>query len=159
MKIEIFNRAKELQGNIKSLKGIIKDVEGNKNCISFYSARCNNVCFSRDFDKSLLEFAKDKLTEYEKEFEYLGENTNVDKIEDINYNELFKELQKSCERENCCNAFRYISLGELEELNNLLDRLLLFCENIKREELEDYEFGNKVFELYELADTLFSRDC
>lgn len=74
------------------------------------------------------------------------------------YNKLFDELQKSCDVENCCNAFRCISLEELKELNYLLDRLLLFCENIDSEELEDYECGDKVLELYRLADTLFDRD-
>lgn len=74
------------------------------------------------------------------------------------YNELFKKLQKACEYKNCCNAFKYITLEELDELNYLLDRLLIFCENIDREELEDYECGAEVFKLYQLADTLFDRD-
>ena len=34
-----------------------------------------------------------------------------------------------------------------------MDRLLIFCENIDSEELEDYECGDKVLELYKLADT------
>lgn len=76
----------------------------------------------------------------------------------IDYNKLFAELQKNCVRENCCNAFSNISLAELIELNYLLDRVLIFCENIDSEELEDFEFGDKVLELYKLADTLFSRD-
>ena len=74
------------------------------------------------------------------------------------YDEMFKELQKHCDRENCCNAFSNITLEELIELNYLLDRVLLFCENIDSEELEDFECGDKVLKLYELADTLFSRD-
>lgn len=74
------------------------------------------------------------------------------------YNELFAKLQKHCERENCCNAFANISLGELIELNYLLDRILLFCENIDSEELEDFECGDKVLKLSRLADTLFDRD-
>lgn len=76
----------------------------------------------------------------------------------VDYNELFAELQKNCNAENCCNAFASITLGELVELNYLLDRLLIFCENIDTEELEDYECGDKVFELYKLTDMLFSRD-
>ena len=76
----------------------------------------------------------------------------------VDYNELFDELQKTCCRENCCNVFANITLGELVELNYLLDRLLIFCENIDTEELEDYECGDKVLELYKLADTLFDRD-
>lgn len=76
----------------------------------------------------------------------------------VDYNELFNDLQKDCTAENCCNAFANITLGELIELNYLLDRLLIFCENIDTEELEDYECGDKVLELYKLADTLFSRD-
>lgn len=74
------------------------------------------------------------------------------------YNKLFFELQKDCNNNNCCNAFADITLGELIKLNHLLDRLLIFCENIDSEELEDYECGDKVYELYKLADTLFSRD-
>lgn len=76
----------------------------------------------------------------------------------MDYNKLFYELQKICTRENCCNAFANITLDELVELNYLLDRLLLFCENIDTEELEDYECGDKILKLYRLADTLFSRD-
>lgn len=76
----------------------------------------------------------------------------------VDYNKLFAELQKDCTRENCCNAFANITLWELKELNYLLDRLLIFCENIDTEELEDYECGDKVLKLYRLADALFSRD-
>ncbi len=76
----------------------------------------------------------------------------------VDYNKLFDELQKDCTRENCCNAFANITLDELVELNYLLDRLLIFCENIDTEELEDYECGDKVLKLYKLADTLFARD-
>ena len=74
------------------------------------------------------------------------------------YNELFSELQKHCTRENCSNAFAYITLDELIIMNYLLDRLLIFCENIGTEELEDYECGDEVLKLYKLADTLFDRD-
>lgn len=76
----------------------------------------------------------------------------------IDYNQLFTELQKKCDSENWCNAFANITLGELIELNYLLDRLLIFWENVDTEEIEDYECGDKVHELYKLADTLFSRD-
>ena len=78
--------------------------------------------------------------------------------ETVDYNKLFAELQKNCSSENCCNAFTNINVDELIELNYLLDRLLIFCENIDSEELEDYECGDKVLKLYRLADTLFSRD-
>lgn len=76
----------------------------------------------------------------------------------VDYNELFAELQKDCNAKNCCNAFANITLEELLELNYLLDRLLIFCENIDTEELEECECGDKVINLYKLADTLFSRD-
>ena len=76
----------------------------------------------------------------------------------VDYNELFSDLQKNCAAGNCCNAFANITLGELIELNYLLDRLLIFCENIETEELEDYECGDKILKLYNLVDTLFSRD-
>ena len=86
----------------------------------------------------------------------LEENKKMNKIND--YNDLFAELQKECDFRNCSNAFANITLGELIELNELLDRLLIFCENIDIEELEDYECGDKVYKLYVLADTLFSKD-
>lgn len=56
-----------------------------------------------------------------------------------NYNELFAELQKDCERKNCCNAFANITLEKLIELNYLLDRLPIVCKNVDIEELEDCE--------------------
>lgn len=76
----------------------------------------------------------------------------------VDYNDLFTKLQEDCDEENCCNAFADITLEELIELNYLLDRLTVFCENIDTEELEDFECGDKVLKLYNLADTLFSRD-
>ena len=76
----------------------------------------------------------------------------------VDYNELFTALQKDCNAKNCCNAFANITLADMIELNYLLDRLLIFCENIETEELENYECGDKILELYKLADTLFDRD-
>lgn len=73
MKIETFKKAQELQDNIKSLKNIIDDVEKEHHWISLVSACHKNGCFGDDFYKSLLEFAKQKLAEYEKEFENLKE--------------------------------------------------------------------------------------
>ncbi len=73
MKIETFEKAKELQNTIKSLKKIIDDVEKEQHWISLVSACYKNEVFSRDFKKSLLEFAKLKLAEYEKEFADLKE--------------------------------------------------------------------------------------
>ena len=76
-----------------------------------------------------------------------------------NYNQLFADLQDSCNKENCCNAFSNITLEELKELNHLLDRLIIFCENIDfEEELAGHECSEEVFELYKLADELFTRD-
>lgn len=74
------------------------------------------------------------------------------------YNELFNDLQKSCGEANCCNAFHCITLEELENLNYLLDRLIIFCDNADQEELEDCECGAEVLKLAKLADTLFTRD-
>lgn len=73
------------------------------------------------------------------------------------YNGLFDCLQKICNEENVPNAFGYISLEELVELNYLLDRLIVFCENVDQEEIEDCECGDKVLKLYLLADALFTR--
>lgn len=75
-----------------------------------------------------------------------------------NYNDLFNQFEKNCERENIPNAFRYIQYYELEELNNLLDKVILFVDNIDSDELEDYECGDDIIKLYELAQTLFDRD-
>ena len=71
MKIELFEMAEKLQRDIQSLKRIIKDVEKESHWISLTSACFENECFSSDFCESLLEFAKDKLNEYEKEFNNL----------------------------------------------------------------------------------------
>ena len=73
MKIETFKKAQELQNNIEALKNIIEDVEKEHHWISLVSACRKNECFSGDFYKSLLEFAKLKLAEYEKAFEDLKE--------------------------------------------------------------------------------------
>ena len=75
------------------------------------------------------------------------------------YNELFENLQNNCDEQNVINAFSDITLGELEDLNYLLDRLIVFCENIDEEELEDFECGNEMIKLYKLANTLFTRSC
>ena len=74
MKIEIFEKATELQRNIKNLTHIIDDVEKEHHWISLVSARYENEVFSKDFYKSLLEFAKTKLEEYEKEFNELQDS-------------------------------------------------------------------------------------
>lgn len=76
----------------------------------------------------------------------------------INYNELFNKLQKDCDAKNCCNAFKYITLDDLIDLNHLLDRVIIFCENTTEEELDQYECGHEIYKLYDLADTLFTRD-
>ena len=81
-----------------------------------------------------------------------------DWYEDDKYNYMFIELQKHCERENCCNAFRHITLYELIKLNYYLDRLLVFCENLDPEYLEDLECGDKIFDFYRLVNNLFDRD-
>lgn len=73
MKIETFEKAKDLQNNIKSLKNIIEDVEEEQHWISLVSTCHKNEVFSIDFHKSLLKFAKLKLAEYEKEFADLKE--------------------------------------------------------------------------------------
>ena len=74
MKIEIFEKATELQRNIKNLTHIIDDVEKEHHWISLVSACYENEVFSNDFYKSLLEFAKIKLKEYEKEFNELQDS-------------------------------------------------------------------------------------
>ena len=70
---EIFEKATELQRNINSLNHIIEDVEEKHHWISLVSACYKNEGFSDDFYKSLLEFAKTKLEEYQKAFDELKE--------------------------------------------------------------------------------------
>ena len=70
---EIFEKATELQRNIKNLTHIIDDVEKEHHWISLVSACYKNEVFSDDFYKSLLEFAKTKLEEYQKAFDELKE--------------------------------------------------------------------------------------
>lgn len=74
MKIETFERATELQRNIKNLTHIIDDVEKEHHWISLVSACYENEVFSKDFYKSLLEFAKTKLEEYQKAFDELQDS-------------------------------------------------------------------------------------
>lgn len=78
----------------------------------------------------------------------------------IDYNALFAEVQKKCSAKDWCNAFANITLDEAMELNYLLDRLLLFVENIGIEafENEEFEFSDEILKLYRLADELFTRD-
>ena len=61
------------------------------------------------------------------------------KYDSIDYNKMFSVLQEDCIRKNCCNAFAKITVDELVNLNNLLDRLIVFCENVDTDELEDCE--------------------
>ena len=74
------------------------------------------------------------------------------------YNELFTDFQKKCDAENVCNVFSCITLNELEKLNYLLDRVVLFCDNVDEDEVEDLECGEYILELGKLADTLFTKD-
>ena len=76
----------------------------------------------------------------------------------MDYNELFTEFERDCEEENVCNAFSCITLGELKDLNYLLDRVLIFCENCDEEEVEGMECGEHILKLGKLADKLFFRD-
>ena len=70
------------------------------------------------------------------------------------YNELFADLQEDCDENDMCNAFSCISLGELIELNNLLDRVIVFCDNADEDEVDD----SNIFKLGRLADALFTKD-
>ena len=76
----------------------------------------------------------------------------------MDYNAIMQDFEALCEEKGCCNAFKYASVADLEQLNYLLDRVLLFCEE-NEETLEDLEFGDKILELAQLADALFTKDC
>lgn len=71
MKIETYERAKDLQITINSLEKIIKEVDVDRHWITLVTPKHNDELFSFDFQKSLLEFAKMKLEEYKKEFDEL----------------------------------------------------------------------------------------
>lgn len=74
-----------------------------------------------------------------------------------NYNGLFERLQKHCTVTKKCNAFAYITFDELIELNDLLDRLNVYCDNVDREQIENQECGDCILELDKLVDTLITR--
>lgn len=74
-----------------------------------------------------------------------------------NYNELFAELQKECDRKQYGNAFSRITLEELIDLNGLLDRVMVFCENFD-EDFDEFECGAEMLDLYRLVKTLFDKD-
>lgn len=78
---------------------------------------------------------------------------------DYDYNKIFVELQKDCEEKGYCNAFYQIHLADLIDLNYLLDRFLVFCDEVGKEELEDYgQCGDEILELRKLVITLFDMD-
>lgn len=71
MKLETYERAKNLQININSLEKIIEEVDKERHWIKLIAPRHTDEWFSLGFQKSLLEFAKMKLEEYKKEFDEL----------------------------------------------------------------------------------------
>lgn len=73
MKLETYERAKNLQININSLEKIIEEVDKDRHWIKLITPRHTDEWFSPDFQKSLLKFAKMKLEEYKKEFDELKE--------------------------------------------------------------------------------------
>ena len=86
MKIETFERATELQNNIKSLNKLIEEKEKEHHWMKLITPRYTDEYFSLDFQESLLEFAKTKLKEYEKEFNELQDlndnNSNWISVDD-----------------------------------------------------------------------------
>ena len=76
---------------------------------------------------------------------------------DRDYNVLFLRFESYCVNNNWCNLFRYIQFDELDKLNFLLDRFLLFVENFEGD-LEDYEMGDEILKLYSLIENLLNRD-
>ena len=75
----------------------------------------------------------------------------------MSYDELYEKFEKMCVEEGVPNVFPYMSLADMEKMNFLLDRLMLFCQE-NEEELEELYFSEYVFELGNLAETLFDRD-
>lgn len=97
-----------------------------------------------------------KYQELKREYEKLREEN--DKLKNAHdFNHLFAELEKDCKEKEVCNAFEYITLGELIDLNELMDRVIVFAENADEEELEDMECGYEILKLYRLVDRLFTR--
>ena len=79
----------------------------------------------------------------------------MDKNQLYDYNKVFRDFDEECERQGICNAFHNISFADLLELNELLDKVLLFCDNVSEDELEDIE-GYDILKLRKLVDSLFS---
>lgn len=75
-----------------------------------------------------------------------------------NYNPLFRSYELHCKENGLCNLFHYIEFYELEKLNFLLDRFLIFVENFEGD-LEDYDCGDELNRLYNLVKDLYDRDC
>lgn len=73
------------------------------------------------------------------------------------YNKVFRSLDEDCKTQNICNAFHNITYADLMELNDLLDKVILFCDNISEEELEEVE-GYDILKLSKLVDQLFTKD-
>ena len=55
MKLETYERAKNLQFNINSLEKIIEEVDKDRHWIKLITPRHTDEWFSRDFQKSLLK--------------------------------------------------------------------------------------------------------
>ena len=71
MKLETYERAKNLQFNINSLEKIIEEVEQDRHWIKRRRASKSDEWVSGDCQKSLVKFGKMKLEEYKKEFDEL----------------------------------------------------------------------------------------
>ena len=74
------------------------------------------------------------------------------------YNKLFEELKKECKKEHVSNAFSCISIEELKELNNLLWKIIEFCDDISDSVLKEYKCGDEILKLQDLIDVLFLKD-
>ena len=73
MKIETYLKAKRLYKDMDRLRALIRDTENGKGGIRVTTYLYKDLCLSNEFQKSLVEFIKKKLQEYEKEFDELEE--------------------------------------------------------------------------------------
>lgn len=72
------------------------------------------------------------------------------------YNELFNRFNQYCVENSYPNAFLCLDFYDLDYLNRLFDRLLVFFDNINEEEIEDLD-GEEVIKLRDLIYDLFDR--
>lgn len=79
------------------------------------------------------------------------------------YNEILNAFAAECQEEGSLNLFGNIEINDLRQLNHLLDRFLVFMDELDYylnddNEIEDCQCGAEMMELKELVSNLYFRD-